>query len=190
MSADMLMRVARALKDRIEAEDEVGAGKVVLGPPPLASAKLEGPRLGLFLYRIEPCADLRSCPRWLPPEKPGDIAVAQAALALDLRFLITAFAPEDDTGIGAEQLILLGGALRALEFGGPLGGDLLHDQVPRLSIEPLSTEELSRLWSLFPNTLFQTSVAVLVSPVWIGLGELPRAAAVTSVRLGSGRVEP
>jgi hypothetical protein len=187
MSADMLLRVSRTLKARIEAEPEIGVDKVWLGAPPLASARLDGPRLGLFLYRIVPCADLRSGPRWLPPAKPGELAVAQAGLPLDLHFLITAFGPEDETGVGAEQLILLGGALRAIERGGPFAGDPLQDQVPRLSIDPLSTEELSRIWSLFPTTSFQTSVGVLASPVWIGLDELRREAPVTTVHLGHGQ---
>jgi hypothetical protein len=187
MSADMLLRVSQALKARIEAEREIGADKVWLGAPPAASARLDRPRLGLFLYRIVPCADLRNDSRWPLPAKPGELAVAQAGLPLDLHFLITAFGPEDETGVGAEQLILLGGALRAIELGGPLAGELPQDQVPRLSIDPLSTEELSRIWSLFPDTSFQTSVGVLASPVWIGLGELSRGAPVTAVLLGHGQ---
>lgn len=189
MSADALLRAGRALQALIEAEPEVGAGKVVLGPPPAATARLDGPRLGLFLYRVEPCADLRNSARMVRPTHPDELAEARPGLPLDLRFLVTAFGPEDETGLGGEQLILLGGALRALARGGRLFGELPRDQTPRTTIDPLSAEEMSRVWSLFPNTSFQTSVGVLVTPVWIGLGEAGRAPPVMGARFGYGLKE-
>ncbi len=185
----MLLRVGQALKARIEAEPEVGAGKVVLGAPPAASAKLDGPRLGLFLYRVDPCADLRNRPRRLPPPVPGEPAGTEAGLPLELRFLVTAFCPGDETGSAAEHLVLLGGALRALERAGPLVDPSLRDQAPRVSLDPLPTEELNRIWGLFPGIPFQTSVGALASPVWIGLGEARPAAPVVAARFGYGLVE-
>lgn len=191
MSADALLRVGRALQALIEAEPEVGAGKVVLGPPHAAAARLDGPRLGIFLYRIEPCADLRNRERVVRPAIPGEPAEARPGLPLDLRFLVTAFGPEDETGLGAEQLILLGGALRALARGGRLpSGEHPDGQAPRLTIDPLSAEGLRRVWSLFPNTPFQTSVGVLATPVWIDFGAAPpQAAPVMGVRFGYGLKE-
>lgn len=179
MSADILLRVGRALKDLIEADPDVGAEKVALGPPPATSSKLDGPRLGLFLYRLEPAASLRNRERLLPPARPGETARGEAGLPLDLRFLLTAFGPEDERAFAAEQLILLGGALRAIERGAMLTGELLPDQAARLTLDPLSGEELSRIWSLFPNTAFQTSVGLLVSPVWLGWDKARPAAPVT-----------
>jgi len=46
--------------------------------------------------------------------------------------------------------------------GPPLGYETVH-----LSIEPLSTEEASRIWQLFPTANYRTSVAYLATPVWI-----------------------
>ena len=37
----------------------------------------------------------------------------------------------------------------------------------QVSLEPLSTEEMSRIWTLFPTANYRTSVAYIASPVWI-----------------------
>jgi hypothetical protein len=184
MSADVLLRVSRVLKAVIEGDLDVGPGKVTIGAPPVASANLEGPRLGLFLYRIDPVPELRNLPRALPPERPGMAAPTERALPLNLRFLLTAFGPEDERAAGAEQLLLLGAALRAIQLAAVLGADRLPGQTARVTLDPVGTEEISRVWSLFPNTAFQTSVGLLVTPVYVGLGAQPLAAPVTSVIQG------
>jgi len=186
MSADVLLRVSRALQILIEREPEVGAGKVVIGPPPAAVLRLDGPRLGIFLYRVVPSAELRNRERLIPPAMPGEPAIVQAGLPLELRYLISAYGPEDEHAFGGEQLILLGAALRAVERGGGVLAELLEDQAPRLTMDPLTTEELSRIWSLFPNTSFQTSVGLVATPVWMR-ADLPargRPVAETRFRYG------
>jgi hypothetical protein len=186
MSADALHRVGRALLALVAAEPEVGPGKVVLGPPPMAVARLDGPRLGIFLYRIDISPSLRNHERLIPAATPGELAERRLGLPLELRFLITAFGPEDETGMGAEQLILLGGALRAFARTGVLAVEGLSGQEPRLTIDTLSSEELSRIWNLFPETSFQTSIGVLATPVWIDLGDMRRGAPVTDAHLVYG----
>ena len=182
----ILLRVSRSLRTLIEREPEIGGGKVVIGPPPAAVARLEGPRLGIFLYRVIPSPDLRTGGVWFHPQCPANPAVAQPGLPLELRFLVSAYGPEDEHAFGAEQLILLGAALRALNRGGELLGELLHDQTPQLSLDPLTAEEMSRIWSLFPNTSFQTSVGVLVTPVWIEFDGVAPAAPVSEARFRFG----
>jgi len=186
MSADALLRVGRALKALIEAEPEVGADKVVLGPPPAAMARLDGPRLGIFLYRVEPSAELRNRERLVRPATPGDLAEARPGLPLDLRFLVTAYGPEDETGLGGEQLILLGAALRILAQVGTLAVAGMPEPAPRLTLDPLSSDALGSIWGLFPETSFQTSIGVLATPVWIDLGEARRAAPVVGARFAYG----
>ena len=41
-----------------------------------------------------------------------------------------------------------------------------HETV-HLTFEPLTTEEASRIWALFPTANYRTSIAYLASPVWI-----------------------
>jgi hypothetical protein len=61
-----------------------------------------------------------------------------------------------------------------------------------VSLEPISTEEMSRIWTLFPVVNYRTSVAYLATPVWIDPRNPPLVAArVINDRLGAGaRLEP
>ena len=36
-----------------------------------------------------------------------------------------------------------------------------------VSLDPLTTEESSRIWALFPTANYRTSVAYIATPVWI-----------------------
>jgi hypothetical protein len=61
----------------------------------------------------------------------------------------------------------LGLAIRALQSAPDLIGPGVGYETVHVSIEPLSTDEVSRVWSLFPTANYRTSVAYLASPVWI-----------------------
>jgi hypothetical protein len=47
-------------------------------------------------------------------------------------------------------------------------------------------EEINRLWSLFPNTPYTTSIVYLASPIFIDAGAALRGTPVTERRLDSG----
>jgi hypothetical protein len=47
----------------------------------------------------------------------------------------------------------------------------------RVSLETLTTEEASRIWSLFPTANYRTSVTYLATPVWIDPEQPPASAA-------------
>jgi DNA-binding response OmpR family regulator len=66
-------------------------------------------------------------------------------------------------------------------------GPRLQSETVRITLEPLTTEESSRIWALFPAANYRTSVAYLVSPVWID-PEVPEAEGmpVTIDRLRAG----
>jgi hypothetical protein len=49
----------------------------------------------------------------------------------------------------------------------PASGTPMADDVVHVTLEPLTTEEASRIWALFPTVNYRTSVAYLATPVWI-----------------------
>ena len=66
-----------------------------------------------------------------------------------------------------------------------VGQETIH-----VTLEPLSTEESSRIWALFPTANYRTSVAYVASPVWIDPPQPEiEAAPVTTDALNAGTLE-
>lgn len=139
---------------------------VLLSP---AEAKTGGVRLTLFLYSIAPAAQLRN-EMEIPGLGEGDEAVSQP---LDLYFMLTVFAPaegDDPTERSLESQLLLGQAMRVFFDHGTLTGSLLRGDLPRdeelrLTLQPMTVEDLTKIWGVFPDTVLNTSVSYLVTPV-------------------------
>jgi hypothetical protein len=93
------------------------------------------------------------------------LVVYRNSLPFDLYFLVTVGATPAP---GEEPLLrALGYTIQALQLdpnlvGMPVGQETIH-----VTLEPLSTEESSRIWALFPTANYRTSVAYVASPVWI-----------------------
>jgi Pvc16 N-terminal domain len=91
--------------------------------------------------------------------------VFENALPLDLFYLVTV-----GTKPGASEetpLQALGFVMQALQTAPELTGAVIDHETVRVTLEPLMTEEASRIWALFPNANYRTSIAYLASPVWI-----------------------
>ncbi len=150
----------------------MNADGVFVGPlddPDATTAKLI-----LFLYRIAPSATLRNREHRVPSIDPlHPVIVYDNALPLDLHYLVTV----GTTAGGEEPLLrMLGSAMLMLQLDPELNGyDVRHEAV-HVSLEPLTTEESARIWSLFPTANYRTSVAYIATPVWID-PPLPREAA-------------
>jgi hypothetical protein len=87
------------------------------------------------------------------------------SLPLDLFYLITV---GTIPGSSEETLLAaLGFAMQELQVDPELTDPIINNQTVHVSLEPLSTEEISRIWALFPTANYRTSVAYLASPVWI-----------------------
>lgn len=162
MSADAIFQVTRALRLRLE--QVAGAGNVFVGPlddPDAGSAALI-----LFLYRVAPNASLRNREHRVPSSVPASPAVLfRNALPLDLHFLLTV---GKSSGPSEEFLLkTLGAAMQALQLDADLTGVEVGYETVHLSLDPLSTDETSRIWALFPTANYRTSVAYLATPVWI-----------------------
>ena len=88
--------------------------------------------------------------------------------------------------------------MQALQAEPELTGAAVDHETVRVTLEPLTTEEASRIWALFPTANYRTSIAYLATPVWIdpplpaavgGAGRRRRAAR-RAARRGGGRREP
>jgi len=168
MSADAIKTVSEAIQKKLEnalkdAKPPI-SGSVHVGP--LDDDNTETDAIVLFLYRIAINASLRNTEHRVPANKAGDPPVVfRDSTPLDLYYLLTAGTSE--TGGEPEALRTLGYAIRALNDEPDLVGIAAGGETVRLSIDPVSTEELSRIWTLFPTANYRTSVVYLASPVWI-----------------------
>lgn len=185
MKGTAILRVTEALRDRLKialAASNV-PGTVFVGP--LDDADASSATLILFLYRIVPNPSLRNREHRLPSPGTPPVQVFQNALPLDLYFLVTV-----GTRPGASEetpLQALGFVIQALQAAPELSGPAVDQETVRVLLEPLSTEEASRIWALFPTANYRTSIAYLATPVWID-PLLPEIAAgpVVEDRLRSG----
>jgi hypothetical protein len=166
MTAQALYEVTDALRVRLESA--VGEGQVYVGPP---DGEDVGDRLvSLFLFHIDPNRDLRNTPFIAVSEDPDDPAIEIDAHPVDLRYLISVFRTGGNGGTAEPaELLNLGLIMQTLRAQPTLLGPVVGEQVVRVTHEPYPMEEMSRVWGLYPQTFYRTSVVYLVSPVFIAL---------------------
>lgn len=188
MTPDAIARVTSALQARLETALVAAAdgGKVFVGP--LDDAESQAASLTLFPYRIVPNASLRNTEHRLPAPSPSPpYVVYRDALPLDLYYLISVGArPGAPKGPLIDVLGTLGYAIQELQANPDLPGATvtsggtavsLEPDPVRVTMEPLTTDEIGRLWALFPTVNYRTSVAYVASPVWIDPSLAPAPAA-------------
>lgn len=196
-SALAIAAVSAVLKDLLDsgmidhqATDTLGRGVTVTArAPDLIELKADMPsQLNLFLYQVTPNSGWRNAA--LPSRDGAGERLSNPPLALDLHYLVTAYAATD---LHAE--ILLGYAMQLLHEtpmlaraairtalnppGAPLPNSLpsapgvlsasdLADQVEAIKIVPeyIGAEEMSRVWSALQSR-YRPSVAYKVSVVLI-----------------------
>src|ERR1700681_318930 len=134
-----------------------------------------------------PSANLRNREHGGPSASPRTaLAIYDLSLPLDLYYLVTV---GTRPGSGEEPLLrTLGFAMRALNTAPDLVGAGVGHETVHVSLEPLTTEETSRIWALFPTANYRTSVAYLATPVWIDpLQPQPQARRVAEDNLLAGQ---
>lgn len=140
---------------------------VLLSPAEVADQPL---RVSLFLYAIVENPYLKNEERRIisPSES------QYPPLSLDLYYLLTTYA--DPTVVADPTLEahrVMGLAMRIFYDHGILSGSALKGSLAtrnaelRLSLNPITVEDLTRLWSVFPNRPYRTSVSYLVTPARI-----------------------
>lgn len=164
MNGDGILRVTEELRERLKQALVLSGvpGTVFVGP--LDDADASGAALLLFLYRIVPNATLRNREHRVPSSS-APPPVFQNALPLDLYYLVTV-----GTTPGSSEetpLRALGFAIQAMQADPDLTGAGVSQETIHVTLEPLSTEETSRIWALFPTANYRTSIAYLATPVWI-----------------------
>jgi hypothetical protein len=191
MTDQAIVKVTEGIRTRLE--QAVGSNNVYVGPPMAAEV---GERLvSLFLFHIVPNREMRNQPRYSqpsqsqPPQQPSQLL---DALPLDLRYLITVFRRAGAAGLAEpNELLTLGQIFRVLQANPTLSGAALQEQLVRLTLDPYPMEELSRVWGLFPQDHYRTSVVYLASPVFVEAGiEAAGPPVITKEQKGGSFAEP
>ena len=165
MAIDLVTRrIADALKAALAETAGVPASTftVSFGAPNSGATSAD---LVLFLYMIAPSPEQRNRSRVRPfPTLQDPPQLLAPAVPLDLHFLLT-------TGSGPpttpQALSRLADGIRAIEAASPVVVPEAFQEAVWLSLLPMTTDELARIWGLFPNEDCRSSVAFLASPVWI-----------------------
>ena len=157
------------LGTEITADPDLNDTTVTALPLDKARGTITTNQLNLFLYQVLPNAAWRNMdnPKGVRPGETG-----MPSLALDLHYLITAFGRENDTSQPFDHH-LLGKAMSVLYDHALLGpseistafpGSGLESQADRVRItwQPLSVEDISKLWMGFA-TQYRVSVGYDVS---------------------------
>ena len=142
----------------------------------LASPKNPGTNLlTLFLYKVTENPDLKNADRLVVPRPDGRVTERRAPMSLDAYYLLTAHAGEPANHLEAHRA--LSRAMRVFYDNGILQGSLLRADDPstgltaesilRVTLNPMTMEDMTRIWSVFPDTPYEISVSYLVTPVAI-----------------------
>jgi hypothetical protein len=176
-----LAAVTCVLQDLLTPSMEIIPGAVVstVRPDKMAQGGKMTRGLNIYLYRVTPNTQFRNVDM---PLRSSDGAFQQAPIiAVDMHYLISAYG--DETML--EPQILLGAAVARLHEHTTLGQELvedgietsahivegsdLADQQPRVKIymENLSTEDLSKIWSVLFQTSYSLSGSYVLGPVFL-----------------------
>jgi hypothetical protein len=167
MSRDAIYATTTALRDRLEAAPDLGAHSIHVGLP----KDITNRKASLFLFNVMPNRELRNAEHFSQPSggvPPGGPARPVNALPVDLRYLISV--ARDPGGLDPAELKTLGAIMLALHLDPVLQVDpspTEGQQTVRVTLEPYSIEELNRIWGMFPDDDYRTSVAYLASPVFL-----------------------
>jgi hypothetical protein len=178
---DVTLAVQQLLQTAISAP--ATPQRVFVGRPGGPNSGLSTEPVSLFLFHIEPNQELRNTER-LVPGRSTDLR-QQSAIPLDLRYLITVHR-QPVNGTIPNELLALGQVVAGLQATQLIGHGLVPDQEVWLTPEPYPMEELSRIWGLFPNASYTTSMVYLASPVFVDAGDFLRGAPVETRRIDSG----
>jgi hypothetical protein len=171
MSVNAILDTTLALRRRVAA---AAGGAIFVGPP--VRGLMGNKTVSLFLFQAEASRDLRNVERRAPAKEPGPFespAERWSALPLDLRYMISAFrtagaGPDSDP----DELGRLGSIISALHAEPTLTETEVEGQTVRVTLEPASLDDLNRVWGIFPEESYQTSVIYLATPVWVEAGPI------------------
>jgi hypothetical protein len=168
------------LRDRMEDLVDVS-----IAPPDVTVPSVNAKRLNLYLYQVTENGYMKN------GEIPGHGhpgAYGHPPLSLDLHYLLTAYGGDEtggDSDLEAQEI--LGDAMRVLHdlpfvtdklkitrsAVGTVGGPILDNSLlgeserVKITLQPMTLEDLSKIWTALPETNFRRSVAYQVSVIQI-----------------------
>lgn len=186
---DTLITVLRnEMADLVPDPDQIA----LLSPAEAATRAL---RLTLFLYSVVETPYLKNEPRHIETTTNEE----SSPLALDLYYMMTCYGSEDIPDLTERSLEarkVLGRAMRVFYDNGILSGSILQGNLAgtreelRVSLNPITLEDLTRIWSVFPDTPYRTSVSYVVTPVNIRSTRTLRGQRVVSKETDFDRMVP
>ncbi len=176
---DISLYLRRLLFESLTGNDSVASqftseNSVSLDSPPRiadnSAPSADQARLSLYLYQVTPNAHLNNHP--MIPAGAG--RQQHPPLSLNLYYLLTPVsqAPEDN-------LVILGRCLQVLNANSMIRANFLDSWLRpeppevRVTINPVSLEELTRVWNAF-NETYRLSVCYLVQVVSIDSARIPQ----------------
>ena len=176
---DISLYLRRLLFENLSGNDSVASqfaseNSISLDSPPRiadnSAPNADQARLSLYLYQVTPNAHLNNRP--MIPAGPG--RQQHPPLSLNLYYLLTPIsqAPEDN-------LVILGRCLQVLAANSIIRANFLDSWLRpeppevRVTINPVSLEELTRVWNAFSET-YRLSVCYLVQVVSIDSARTPQ----------------
>lgn len=167
MSSAAFFNTTEALRARIGLAVG-GTGSVHVGPPVKSEVGLA--KTSLFLFYTQVNAEMRNELRRDPAptlEPAGSPTTLIDAIPWDLFYLITVFRTPDASVAPPNELTTLGQIVQILQARPTLAGESLAGQVVRVTPEPYPMEELSRVWGLFPQDTYRTSMVYRATPIFV-----------------------
>lgn len=167
--ADVGYTLIKLLRDEME-NFGVDRESIVLFSPGEIDSN-DNIRLSLFLYQVLENVHLKNQELQLS----GPTKLTFPPLTLELYYILTSHPPsgsQDKTEKSREEHEVLGRAVSVLYDhsvlkGSNLMGDLSEDEELHITMTSLSLEDLTKIWTTFPNKPFRPSVCYLVTPVRI-----------------------
>jgi hypothetical protein len=148
--------------------------------------------ISLFLYSVMPAAEYRN-----QNEIPGLSNNDPPSQPVELYYLLTTYpSPNiDPTERTLQSHLLMGAAMRVffdntILTGSALQGSLPRDSELRLTYQPMTVEDMTRIWNVFTGNSLRTSVSYVVSPVRLMSTRTLGGAPVTSRQSDVDHVVP
>lgn len=171
MSETAIADVGRTLVELLSEELNftLNSDEVTLASP----AEIQGgeTRLSLFLYSIIENPNLKNRPREIINSKTSE----PPPLTVDLYYLLTSYASDNIPGGLTARLLeaqeILGRAMRVFYDNSIVSGSKLKGSLSEtvaemhVTLNPITVEDLTRIWSVFPEEAYRTSVSYVVTPV-------------------------
>lgn len=182
MTVNVIQSTTMALEDLINSD--IDPETIFVGPPSKAP---DSAIASLFLYHLVPNAEMRN---ELNVSGLRGTAAAEGvelkSIPFELRYMITVYSSSD--GDPKEQQVL-GQIIKTLHVTPVLTGARLPGQTVRLTPDPLSMEEISRVWGLFPGKAYQTSIVYLATPVYVDASEVHAGPRVHEIHRNHGQLQ-